>query len=466
MTDDNDNARTTQTVRLPELSADGSEIALARWLVQAGAHVQLGDPLAELESDKAVVELTAEHEGYVDQLLVAEGVEGLTAGAALLTLVSTLPTSGLDDSIQAAAATEHSESAEDALDTPSGGASPSHARVTDAPAPNQPPPERARATPGSAAPGSAAPGSGRFATPLANSMAAQSALGDAAVVGTGAKNRVTAADISQAYRRRESATEREQPAPTLRHETPSRPPTSQAALSEQPSPIALRPSDRAAGRARHVVARRLSAAKRDIPHYYMTRKCNAAALQNLRRLVNAEPSGQVRISVNDVMLKLVATALRRSPVLNASWTDDGIQRHEDIHLAMAVASPFGLLTPVIRFADRLGLSELAHETHRLGQRAHAGELTPDEYRGATFTVSNLGMYAVDSFSAIIDPPQAAILAVAAIKDEVGAVNGSVEIMPTVNLTLSVDHRVADGVDGAGFLATLSELINDPRRVLL
>jgi pyruvate dehydrogenase E2 component (dihydrolipoamide acetyltransferase) len=218
---------------------------------------------------------------------------------------------------------------------------------------------------------------------------------------------------------------------------------------------------------RRVIAARLAASKRDAPHYYMSTDCHADPLLGMRRDLNALlPEGE-RLSVNDLVLSLVARCLVRHPALNAAWAGDAIARFDGVNLAVAVAVEGGLVTPVLRGAERLGLRDVAREMRTLADAARRRALPTEAFQGGTFTVSNLGMYPVSQFAAIVNPPQAAILAVAAAERRVVALDDQHSAVRRVmSVTLSVDHRVADGVAGAEFLADLKALVEDPRRALL
>lgn len=218
---------------------------------------------------------------------------------------------------------------------------------------------------------------------------------------------------------------------------------------------------------RRTVARRVSKSKREAPHYYMSRACDVEALLELRALLNRELAPEQPLSLNDLLVKIVAETLRREPELNAAWDESGIRRFSRVDLSVAVAGQRGLVTPVIRGAEGKPLTRIAAELRDLVSRARRGALSPEELGdGGTFTVSNLGMHGVASFAAILNPPQAAILALGAVEPTPAVVGGKVCSRHRMTCTLSVDHRVADGVAGAAFLAELNRLVEDPRRLIL
>ena len=222
--------------------------------------------------------------------------------------------------------------------------------------------------------------------------------------------------------------------------------------------------------ARKTIARRLAESKRDIPHFYLTVDCEMDALLKLRGDLNArapkEGEGSYKLSVNDFVIRAVALALRRVPAANASWTEDAIRLYTNVDVSVAVATPMGLITPIIRRADTKGLAEISREIKDLAERARGAKLMPEEYQGGGFTISNLGMYGIKSFSAIINPPQSCILAIGAAEQRAVVKKGALAIATVMTCTLSVDHRSVDGAVGAEFLATFKPMIEDPTTMLL
>jgi pyruvate dehydrogenase E2 component (dihydrolipoamide acetyltransferase) len=221
---------------------------------------------------------------------------------------------------------------------------------------------------------------------------------------------------------------------------------------------------------RKVIAKRLTEAKQSIPHFYLTVNIELDALLDLRGRLNAtspkDGSQAFKLSVNDLIIKACGVALRRHPGVNASWTDEAILQYEDVDISIAVAIPDGLITPIVRGADRLGLAAISNTMKDLGARAKAGKLKPDEYQGGGFSISNLGMFGISEFSAIINPPQAAILAVGAGEKRAVVKGDQLAIATVMTATLSVDHRVIDGALGAEFLATLKKIVEEPLSLLL
>lgn len=211
---------------------------------------------------------------------------------------------------------------------------------------------------------------------------------------------------------------------------------------------------------RKVIARRLTEAKQTVPHFYLTIDCEVDALLKVRAELNGR-SDAYKLSVNDFVVRGVALALRKVPAANAAWGEEAIRRYTDIDVSVAVATPNGLITPVVHHADRKGLAEISNEMKALAAKARDGKLKPEEYQGGGFTISNLGMYGVEQFTAIINPPESAILAIGAVRDEVRAVGGAPAVRAVTTVTLAADHRVVDGAPAARFLARFKSLLENP-----
>ncbi|MCS6892775.1 MAG: 2-oxo acid dehydrogenase subunit E2, partial [Rhodovarius sp.] len=302
-----------------------------------------------------------------------------------------------------------------------------------------------------------------IASPLARRMAAQAGLDLSRIRGSGPHGRIVKADV-------EAALARPQPAAA----PPAPPPQPAAAPPPRPAPITPPP---AAGvtpvphsSMRKVIARRLSEAKATIPHFYVAMDIELDALLDLRARLNArapkEGPGAYRLSVNDLLIKAAAVALRRVPGVAASWSEEAILRHDSIDISVAVAVPDGLITPIIRQADRLGLAAISNTMKDLAARARAGKLKPEEYQGGCFSISNLGMYGVRDFAAIINPPQAAILAVGAGEQRPVVKDGQLAVATVMTCRLSVDHRVIDGALAAEWLGEFKRIVEEPLSLLL
>jgi len=432
-------------IRLPRVSTDDAAVTLVKWHVEVGSRVAPGDVLAEIESDKAVVELEAEDAGVITEIRVAEGNDDVHAEQILAVLddvgvgVETVSDSGTN------AAPEQAEP-----ETPD--ATPPM-MVAPAPANDEPPREESTHIPSQPGvlPG-VATDAGNGASPLATRMARQAGVSLQSITGSGPDGRILADDIRAAVG----------PAPgvlTARRPEPA-PVDGDTAFHGGFEPeFDIQTPDNM----RRVIAERLVQSKRDAPHFYMSLDCDAGALLALKASMTAVGA---QVSLNDLILKVTATTLKQVPALNVAWSDAGIRQFRSVDLAVAVAIDGGLITPVVRGADKKRITEIAEEMRDLVARARQGQLSREEYRTGTFTVSNMGMYGVDRFTAVINPPQAAILAVGATSERPVARDGVLSTATMMSCSLSVDHRVTDGVAAAEFLQTFKRLAEDPRLLLL
>jgi pyruvate dehydrogenase E2 component (dihydrolipoamide acetyltransferase) len=426
-------------IRMPALSPTMTEGNLAKWLKKEGDEVHSGDVLAEIETDKATMEVEAVDDGKIGRILVPEGAEGIKVNAPIALLL------GEDE--DASALANFSISAREPAQPATPIAAP------------EPPPAAPPAT-------AAARGDGRiFASPLARRMAQQAGLDLGAIRGSGPQGRIVKADIEAAL-----SAARAPPAPS-----PARP-----AAAPQPLPAAalVLPKERVAALAgnppyterpltamRRVIARRLTESKQTVPHFYLTIDCEIDELLKIRTELNTK-SDAYRISVNDFVIRATALALRQVPTANASWSDEAILLWDTVDIAVAVALDDGLITPIVKAADRKGLAAIANETRDLVARARAGKLKLEEFQGGTFSISNLGMYGVRDFAAVINPPHGGILAVGAGEQRPVVRNGVLAVATVMSCTLSCDHRAVDGAVGAQFLAALKKLVEDPLTMLL
>jgi len=420
-------------VRMPAALAGVTEGAIQTWLASAGQEVAAGDPIAEIETEKAVVEFPAEVGGTLARLLAAEG-DNVPVGAPIAVILA--PGEGEED-VDAALTAEGA--APVPADAPA--SEPEAARAPE-PAPIAAPepaiPVASASEPPAAAPVGA--GARRFASPIVRRLARERGIDLGRVTGTGPDGRIVRRDLD-GYR------------PEVAPATAPAP-TSAAGYTDVPLTGM-----------RRAIARRLTESKTTVPHFYVTAHVRVDALLELRRQANV--TAERKISVNDLVLKAVAGALRRVPAANAIWNGDSIRRLEGVDLAIAVAVENGLLTPVIHGVDRLSLGEVAAASADLAERARAGRLQQHELEGGSFSVSNLGMYGVDEFSAILNPPQSGILAVGAAKPRpvVGA-DGGLEVATVMTVTLSADHRVVDGAVAAEWMAAFVALVENPVAILL
>ena len=407
-------------ILMPALSPTMTEGTLARWIKSEGDSVEPGDIIAEVETDKATMEIEAVDEGVLGRILVAEGAEGVAINTPIAVLVG------------------EGEDAAAAAPPPAGnGAPPPPPSAAAAPAPPSPPPP-------------AAPEGRIFASPLARRMAAQAGIDLAALSGSGPRGRIVKRDIEAALDARAAAPPQPEPAAPPAAPAPAPP----AGAVEIPN-----------SGMRKTIARRLAESKRTIPHFYLTVDCEIDALLKTRADLNAR-SDAYRLSVNDFAVRAAALALRKVPEANAAWTDAATLRRTTVDVAVAVAVEGGLVTPVVRGADNKGLAEISAEMADFAARARAGKLLPEEYQGGGFSISNLGMYGVREFAAVINPPQAGILAVGAGEQRPVVRDGALAVATVMTCTLSGDHRVIDGAIGARFLAAFKGLVEDPLTMLL
>ncbi|MFW7266715.1 pyruvate dehydrogenase complex dihydrolipoamide acetyltransferase [Gluconacetobacter sp. Hr-1-5] len=411
-------------ILMPALSPTMTEGKLARWLKKEGEAIASGDVIAEIETDKATMEVEAVDEGTLGRILVEAGTEGVKVNAPIAILVA--EGEAVPDAAPAAAAPEAAPAAPAA--TPAVAA----AAPAIAPAPVV----------------EAAPKAGRvFASPLARRIAAQKGVDLGAVKGSGPNGRIVRRDVEAALAAPAAAPAAPKPAPQL------------AVAIDVPHTAVPNSS------VRKVIARRLTEAKSTIPHFYVAMDVELDALLALRAQLNAsspaEGPGAFKLSVNDLLIKAVAVTLRRVPKVNASYTEDATILYDDVDISVAVSVPDGLITPIIRNADRKSLSQISNEAKELIARARAGKLKPQEFQGGSFSISNMGMYGVKEFSAIINPPQAAILAIAAGGKRAVVKGDALAIATVMTVTLSVDHRVVDGALAAEWVAAFRSVVESP-----
>ncbi|MFN7167673.1 MAG: pyruvate dehydrogenase complex dihydrolipoamide acetyltransferase [Pannonibacter sp.] len=438
-------------ITMPALSPTMEEGNLAKWLVKEGDKVSSGDVIAEIETDKATMEVEAVDEGTIAKILVPAGSQGVKVN----TVIAVLAADGEDASKASAAPAA----------TPA--AAPAPAAPAAAPV--------AAAAPAAAAPAAAPASSGArvFASPLARRLAAQNGLDLKAIAGSGPHGRVVQRDIEAALK---SGTGKAAPAAAAAAPAAAAP---APALATGPSKdqvlklfaegsYELVPHDGM----RKTIAKRLTESKQTIPHFYVSVDCELDALLALRTQLNdAAPKSKdgkpaYKLSVNDMVIKALALALRDVPDANVSWTDDAMVKHKHADVGVAVSIPGGLITPIIRSAEQKALSTIANEMKDLGQRAKDRKLKPEEYQGGTTAVSNMGMMGVKSFSAVVNPPHATILAVGAGEQRPVVKNGALAVATVMTVTLSTDHRCVDGALGAELLGAFRGYIENPMSMLV
>ncbi|WP_238364347.1 pyruvate dehydrogenase complex dihydrolipoamide acetyltransferase [Mesobacterium pallidum] len=440
-------------ILMPALSPTMEEGTLAKWLVKEGDSVSSGDLLAEIETDKATMEFEAVDEGIVGKILVPAG----TAAVKVNTPIAVLLDDGesVDDIGSSATPKAEAAPAAEALPaTASAGATPQATASAGA---------TAQAAPAPSAP-AASDGSRIFASPLARRIAADKGLDLSQITGSGPKGRIVKADVENA-----------QPQAAAPAAAPAaKPATAAAPAPTGPSADAIakmyadrETTDVPLDGMRKTIAARLTEAKQTIPHFYLRRDIKLDALMTFRAELNHQLTGRgVKLSVNDFIIKACANALQQVPDANAVWAGDRIIRLTPSDVAVAVAIEGGLFTPVLRDAHHKSLSALSSEMRDLAHRARDRKLAPHEYQGGSFAISNLGMYGIDNFDAVINPPHGAILAVGAgVKKPVVNDAGEIEVATVMSVTLSVDHRVIDGALGAELLKAIVENLENPMVML-
>ncbi len=419
-------------ILMPALSPTMTEGNLVKWHKSEGDTVVSGDIIVEIETDKATMEVEAVDEGTMGKILIAEGAESV----AVNTPIAILLEEGEDASAIADVTAAPAKAAPAKAETPS------------APAPAAP---AAAAAP---APAPRVDGERTFASPLARRMAAQAGLDIAAIAGSGPHGRVVKRDVEGALA--------------------GGAPAAAKAPAAAPAPVGAAPgmppfTERPNSNMRKVIARRLAESKRDAPHFYLTVDCEIDALLAARKALNErspEGEGAYKISVNDFVIRAAALALRDVPAANASWTDAAIRVYRGVDVSVAVAIPDGLITPIVRGADQKGLATISNEMKDLAKRAREGKLSPEEFQGGTFSISNLGMFGIKEFAAVINPPQGAILAVGAGEQRAVVKENALTIATVMSCTLSIDHRVVDGAVGATFLGVFKKYVEEPLSMLL
>jgi len=415
-------------VIMPKLSPTMEEGQIARWLKKEGDKVSMGEPLAEIDTDKATMEMQALTNGVLRKILVNEG-ESAPLGQ-LIAIVGE-PNEDISALLSEASAK---------VETPKPAAAPAEAASAPAPA-------AAPETNGHAKQEAAAPSSGRMiVSPLAARMAAEAGLDLRSLQGSGPNGRIIKRDIEAALSK-PAATELKRGTKPLRFH---------AAAVATASPY----RDEPASEIRRTIARRLVTSIGPVPHFFLTSEIEMDRAVEMRKGINAlDPD--LKISINDIVIKVIATALVQHPAVNASFQDKFVRYYERADVGVAVAIEDGLITPVIRSADLKSLSQIAGEVRELAERARSRKLKPEEYTGATFSVSNLGMFGIDEFTAVINPPEAGIVAVGAVTAKPVVRDNEVVVRQMMRVTMSCDHRVIDGATGAKFLQTVKKILENP-----
>jgi pyruvate dehydrogenase E2 component (dihydrolipoamide acetyltransferase) len=453
-------------ILMPALSPTMTEGNLAKWHKKEGDKVKSGDVLAEIETDKATMEVEAVDEGTLGKVVVPEGAQGVKVNAVIALLLE----EGEDATALAGAGKTVAKPAP-AAQTAAAQQPAAAAQAPTAPAPVDP---KTAPPPAAAAPApvnGASAGDRLFASPLAKRMAEQAGLDLGQIKGSGPQGRVVKSDIEAALGKPQA------PRPAAAAAAPPSP----AVVAAPPTPRAGAPSyprDLIVAQAgnlpyteiphtgmRRTIARRMVESKQNVPHFNLTVDCEVDALLKIRAELNAK-SDKFKISVNDFVIRAAALTMRKVPRANASWSDEAVLLWKQVDCAVAVALEDGLITPIIKNADQKGLATIANEMKDLAARAKAGKLKLEEFQGGTFSISNLGMYGIKDFNAVINPPHGVILAVGAGEQRAVVKNGALGIATVMSCTLSCDHRVVDGAVGAQWIAAFRKLIEDPLTMLL
>ncbi|MFZ5791967.1 MAG: pyruvate dehydrogenase complex dihydrolipoamide acetyltransferase [Pseudomonadota bacterium] len=437
-------------ILMPALSPTMTEGKLAKWLKKEGEEVKAGDVIAEIETDKATMEVEAVDEGKLGRIVVPAGTENVAVNAPIAYLLGEgEDASAIEAAAKAAPAAKPAAPAPSpAAPKPAPAAQPAVA-PTPAPAPQAAAPRPPAPTTMPSAP---APGARVFASPLARRLAAEAGIELAHVPGSGPHGRIVKADIEAA---------KVSGAPALRAPVPGivppgAPPTPLPTEGFVELPLSTM---------RKVIARRLAESKQTIPHFYLTIEVELDALLALRQQLNAK-SDAYKLSVNDFIIKACGLALAKVPRTNALWGGDKILQNRSCDVSVAVALEDGLITPIVRAADKKGLAAISAEMKAMIEKAKAGKLMPEDYQGGAFSLSNLGMYGIKEFAAVINPPQGSILAVGKGEQRPVVKGGALSIATMMSCTLSCDHRVVDGALGAQFLDAFKKLVEDPLTMML
>jgi pyruvate dehydrogenase E2 component (dihydrolipoamide acetyltransferase) len=450
-------------ILMPALSPTMEKGNLAKWLKKEGDTVKAGDIIAEIETDKATMEYEAVDEGVLAKIVVPEG----TADVPVNQLIAVIAAEGEDVKAAAAGAGKGAAPAAQPVQAAKPAAAPAAAPAAQAqakPQPAAPPPPGA--PPRAAAPEQAprSNGHGRiFASPLARRLAKDAGIDIARVAGSGPHGRVIARDVEQA-----------KAGGGLRAPAAAGAPAVQAPSDEkiralfQPGSYDVVPHDNM----RKIIAQRLVQAKQTIPHFYLTVTCTIDKLLAAREDINSTaPKGEDgkpkwKLSVNDFVIKALALALVKVPDANVTWTEGGMLKHKNADVGVAVALPNGLITPVIRKAETKSLTAISAEMKDFAARARARKLKPEEYQGGATAISNLGMYGIEEFAAVINPPQATILAVGTGEERAVVKDGKVTVATQMKITLSCDHRAVDGALGAVFISAIKQYLESPTAMLV
>ena len=419
-------------VTMPALSPTMTDGTLSRWLVSEGDAVRSGDVIAEIETDKALMEVEAIDDGHI-KLLVAAGSKGVAVGTVIAEIAvdGESPESAPESAPETAPASPVPEATSAPAPTPTP-APKSMPETTPAP---ETKPSKPTPTP-DAPPSDTLNNAARvFASPLARRIAREQGIDLNAIKGTGPKGRIIRADIEA---------------------SPSASVAQTALMQDATGSTVIENS-----KMRLVIAERLQKSMQEAPHFFLNADIAIDAMLEVRKTLNDAAQEGVKVSVNDMIIKAAAQALIQHPKVNSSWEASHIRQHHHANIAVAVSTEAGLITPIVTMAEARGLYDIAMQTRELADKARQGKLSPEEYSGGSFTISNLGMYGTSSFTAIINPPHSAILAIGAGEARAVVRNGEITIATMMTATLACDHRVIDGADGAEWLASFKRFVENP-----
>jgi pyruvate dehydrogenase E2 component (dihydrolipoamide acetyltransferase) len=442
-------------ILMPALSPTMEKGNLAKWLKKEGDKVKSGDVIAEIETDKATMEVEAVDEGTIAKILVPEGTQDVAVNDVIAVLA------GDGEDVKAAGAGATSAPPKAAAAAPASAAAKPAPAAAPAPAARTPAPEPAGPAPQAAAAPQTNGHARTFSSPLARRLAKEAGIELARINGSGPHGRVVARDVEEARSGKGLKAPAASPAGAPAF-APSMSDKQILALFE-PGSYEVVPHDGM----RRTIAQRLTASVQTVPHFYLTMDCDIGKLLAAREEINAtapkdkEKKPLYKLSVNDFVIKAMAIALQRIPDCNVSWTESGMLKHKHSDIGVAVAMPGGLITPIIRSAETKSLSMISGEMRDFAARARARKLKPEEYQGGTTAVSNLGMYGIKDFTAVINPPHATILAVGTSEERAVVRNGKIEAAHIMSVTLSCDHRAVDGALGAELIGAFKMLIENP-----
>ncbi|MBG77876.1 MAG: pyruvate dehydrogenase complex dihydrolipoamide acetyltransferase [Alphaproteobacteria bacterium] len=425
-------------VTMPALSPTMTDGTLANWLKAEGDTVEAGDVIAEIETDKATMEVEAVDEGILGKILIEAGTQNVPVNDVIAVL--------LEDG-------EDASAIDGFLANDNGAPAAAPAAEASAPAADDKPAA-------SSAPTAPASNDGKriFVSPLARRIAADKGIDLSTLTGTGPRGRIVKADVENAKPGAAPSAAASAPASKLAASGPD--------AKQLADMLGMEYEAIPNNNIKKVTAQRLTESKQTIPHFYLSVDCQLDNLLAARKKLNDQADGAYKLSVNDFIIKASAMALKSYPAANVAWTDDALLQFKHADISIAVATPTGLITPIVKAAEEKGLAEISNEMKDLAGRAREGKLKPHEFQGGTFSISNLGMFGVNNFQAIVNPPQSCILAVGAGNQVPVVENGEVKIRTVMNVTLSTDHRSVDGAVGAEFLQHFKRYIENPVSMLV